>query len=156
MTWQERNCLIFVGEKEDDINGLWEDLFLFFYLGFNFQGIWIFLILFYSASLGCSLGLILLIWIFPFCLSFKIFILQSFLQFFGVLYCGGDFSLWTSGMIFIPFSPIVIEKFLCFLKKKTIDNMWEIYKIFIKPCRYIYIVIWVTVSDQNVWFPFCN
>lgn len=90
------------------------------------------------------------------CLSFKIFILQSFLQFFGVLYCGGDFSLWTSGMIFIPFSPIVIEKFLCFLKKKTIDNMWEIYKIFIKPCRYIYIVIWVTVSDQNVWFPFCN
>lgn len=90
------------------------------------------------------------------CLSFKIFILQSFLQFFGVLYCGGDFSLWTSGMIFIPFSLIVIEKFLCFLKKKTIDNMWEIYKIFIKPCRYIYIVIWVTVSDQNVWFPFCN
>lgn len=35
--WQERNSLIFVGEKEDDINGLWEDLFLFFYLGFNFQ-----------------------------------------------------------------------------------------------------------------------
>lgn len=90
------------------------------------------------------------------CLSFKIFILQSFLQFFGVLYCGEDFSLWTSGMIFIPFSLIVIEKFLCFLKKKTIDIMWEIYKIFIKPCRYIYIVIWVTVSDQNVWFPFCN
>lgn len=90
------------------------------------------------------------------CLNFKIFILQSFLQFFGVLYCGEDFGLWTSGMILIPFSLIVIEKFLCFLKKKTIDNMWEIYKIFIKPCRYIYIVIWVTVSDQNVWFPFCN
>lgn len=82
-----------------------------------FLGIWRFFILFYSASLGCSLGLILLIWIFPFCLSFKIFILQSFLQFFGVLYCGEDFSLWTSGMIFIPFALIVKEKFLCFLKK---------------------------------------
>lgn len=54
------------------------------------------------------------------CLNFKIFILQSFLQFFGVLYCGEDFSLWTSGMIFIPFSLIVIEKFLCFLKKKQL------------------------------------
>lgn len=105
-----------------------------------FLGIWRFFILFYSASLGCSLGLILLIWIFPFCLSFKIFILQSFLQFFGVLYCGEDFSLWTSGMIFIPFALIVIEKFLCFLKKKKIDIMREIYKIFIKPCRYIYIL----------------